>query len=242
MWMKRFDPESAAREAVQAARRFVGDRLVSATLYGSAASGEFRPHSDVNVAFVFTTLGAPELEKLRGARASWEGRRVVRPLLLSADSLDQSRDTFPLEYLLIRERHVAIYGPDPFAGIAVDRAALRGQVERVLRAQELGLALSYISLASTPAGAKRWAARAASALAASASGLLFLTEGAVPATRRETAERCAGRFGVDQAVLLSLLTHERPGGASVPATHLLDSALALLQRLLQEVERLGGPR
>jgi hypothetical protein len=243
MWMRKFDPENAAREAVQAARRVVGDRLSSATLYGSAASGEFRAgHSDVNVAFIFTTLGAPELERLRGVHAAWEGRRIVRPLLLSAASLEQSRDTFPLEYLLIRERHVAIYGPDPFASIAVDRSALRSQVERVLRAQELGLAVSYVSLASTPAGAKRWAAQAASALAASASGLLYLSEGKVPPTRKETAERCAKRFGVDSVLLSSLFTHERPGGKGLPATQVLESAQSLLQGLLQEVERLDNPR
>ena len=243
MWSRTFDPMKAAGEAVQEARRFAGDRLVSATLYGSAASGEFRPaHSDLNIAFVFTALGAPELEKLRGVHRAWEARRVVRPLLLSAASLEQSRDTFPLEYLLIRERHAALYGPDPFASIAVDRAALRSQVERVLRAQELGLAVSYVSLASTPAGARRWASQAASALAASASGLLYLTEGAIPATRKETAERCAVRFGVDRAVILSLLTHERPEGRGLLATELLESAQTLLQRFTQEVERLDGPR
>ena len=242
MWSRKFDPEKAAQEAVLAARRVIGDRLSAATLYGSAASGEFRPaHSDVNIAFVFTVLGARELETIRKAHREWEKRRVVRPLLLSVDGLERSRDTFPLEYLLIRERHVALYGADPFAAIAIDRAALRSQVERVLRAQELGLAVSYVSLASTPAGARRWASQAASAMAASASGLLFLTEGAVPATRKETAERSAARFGVDPGVLSALLTRES-GPAVVPATKLLESAQALLSRLLEETERLDGSR
>ena len=243
MWQKKFDPEAAAREAVLAARRVIGDRLLSATLYGSAATGEFRPaHSDVNIAFIFTVLGVPELEVIRRAHGDWEKRRVVRPLLLSASSLDQSRDTFPLEYLLIRERHVPLHGPDPFASIAVDRGALRNQVERVLRAQELGLAVSYVSFVSTPAGARRWATDASSALAASASGLLYLTEGTVPKTRREAAERCAARFGIDAAALSALLTRERHGGAALPATHFLESALALLRRLLEETERLDGSR
>jgi predicted nucleotidyltransferase len=243
MWNKKFDPAEAAREAVQAARRVIGDRLSSATLYGSAATGEFRhAHSDVNIAFIFTVLGAHELEVIRQAHREWEKRRVIRPLLLSEASLDQSRDTFPLEYLLIRERHVALHGPDPFASIAVDRGALRSQVERVLRAQELGLAVSYVSFASTPAGARRWAAEAGSALAASASGLLYLIEGTVPVTRKETVARCAARFGIDAAVLSTLLTRERQGGGALPATRFLESAQALLRRLLEETERLDGSR
>jgi predicted nucleotidyltransferase len=243
MWPKQFDPETAAREAVEAARRAVGDRLKAAALYGSAAGGEFHPaHSDVNVVFVFSQLMTAELDALKRAHPAWVKRRVVRPLLLSRDSLEQSRDTFPLEYLLIRERHMALHGPDLFAGLEVDRSALRSQVERVLRAQELGLAVSYVALAATPGGARRWAAQAASAIAASASGLLYLRGEEIPATRRALAERCAAAFGVDPSALSALLARGRDVAPPMEAARLLDSAQTLLHRLLQEVERLGGPR
>ncbi|MGE5175145.1 MAG: hypothetical protein ACM3JJ_02115 [Hyphomicrobiales bacterium] len=240
MTKKSFDPETAARESVAAARHAVGDRLIAAVLYGSAAGGEFHPeHSDVNVGFVFSALGSDELTALRGAHESWTERRVVRPLLLSRKSLDQSHDTFPLEYLLIRERHRTLHGPDLFASIPIERTALRAQVERVLRAQELGLSLSYVAMAGTPEGARRWASQASSAIAASASGLLHLSGEAIPATRADLAARCATRFGVDGAMLLALL---RRDGAVIPATRLLDAAQALLDRLLDEVERLDGAR
>lgn len=240
MTKKAFDPAEAARGAVDAARAAVGERLVAATLYGSAAGGEFHPeHSDVNVGFVFTVLGSDELTALRGAHEAWAARRVVRPLLLARKSLDQSHDTFPLEYLLIRERHRALYGPDLFASIPIERAALRAQVERVLRAQELGLAVSYVAMAGTPEGARRWASQASSAIAASASGLLHLNGEPIPATRAELAVRCAARFGVEQETLAALL---RRDGPVIPANRLLDSAQALLTRLLDEVERLDAVR
>ncbi|HEX7078177.1 MAG TPA: hypothetical protein VF363_07140 [Candidatus Eisenbacteria bacterium] len=240
MAKKRFDPMEAARGAVLAAERAVGDKLIAAMVYGSVASGEFHPdHSDVNVGLVFTALGSGELTALRGAHEAWVERRVVRPLLLSRKSLEQSRDTFPLEYLLIRERHVALHGPDLFASIAIERAPLRAQVERVLRAQELGFAVSYVALAGTPDGARRWAAQASSAIAASASGLLHLTGEAIPPTRAALAERCAARLGIDREALDALF---RRDGATIPATRVLDAAQALLLKLLDEVERLDGAR
>jgi predicted nucleotidyltransferase len=239
MFSKSFDPRVAAGEAVEATKQALGERLLGAVLYGSAASGDFHPgHSDVNVAFTLTTLGAPELEALRSLHDSWSKRRITRPLLLSKGSLDRSLDVFPLEYLLIRECHETLFGEDPFRGLSIDAGELRDQVERTLRAQEMGLAWTYLALARTPSGASHWAARSGSAIAASASGLLHLAGEPVPRTRGETAEKCASRFGVD-AESLRLLVACRPGERErVEAQKLLTSAQSILNRLIEVVEGL----
>ncbi len=241
-WTRRFDPMRAAREVAEASKGALGDRLVGASLYGSVASGEFDPaHSDVNIAFVLSDLGATELETLRPLHASWAKRRVTRPLLLSRDGLLRSIDVFPLEYLLIRERHDTLVGEDVFAGLAIDSGALRDQVERTLRGQELGLAWTYLAVASTPSGASHWAARSGTAIAASASGLLHLAGEGVPRTRALVAERCATRFGVD-AEALRLLVACRPGERErVDAVRLLTSAQSILSRLTAVVEGLDHP-
>ena len=240
MWPERFDPRQAARRAVEAAQREAGANLRGATLFGSAVSGDFHPaHSDVNVAFVFAALGAAELHALHRAYPVWRRCRVVRPLLLSEDSLRRSLDAYPLEYLLIRESREALMGADYFASLALDRAALRLEVERVLRAQELGLGLSYVALAGTRGGARIWAVQASNALAASASGLVHLAGEPVPRTRRDVAERCAALFQIDGAAFTRLLTIRERKRESVQATQLLDSALSILDRLLDSVERMA---
>jgi predicted nucleotidyltransferase len=238
MWPNRFQPGEAAKESIEAARAAVGDRLLAAALYGSAARGEFdAAHSDLNVAFLFTTLGTAELEALRRAHRVWAPRRLVRPLLLARSSFEQSQDTFPLEYLLLREWHRPLHGPDLFASIRVERGPLRIQVERVLRAQEMGLAVSYVTLANTPGGARHWAAQASRAIGASASGLLHLVGEPLPARRAELADRCAERFGVDKDALSALLTRDRER-PRVEAPRLLESARLLVERLLQTAEQL----
>src|SRR5690349_15966499 len=184
MTWRKFDCKSAAREAVDATTRAVGAKLESATLYGSAAMGTFDVgRSDLNVAFVFDSLEGTLLDALRPAHRVWHRRRIVRPLLLTRRVLESSLDTFPLEYLLIRTHHEALHGPDPFAAIEVERMALRLQVERTLRTQSLALGWSYLDTAGTPSGARHWASRAGTAIAASASGLLHLAGEPIPAAR-----------------------------------------------------------
>ncbi|MGH7680901.1 MAG: hypothetical protein ACRENN_02835 [Candidatus Eiseniibacteriota bacterium] len=238
---QRFDPMAAARRAVSAAAAALGERLVGATLYGSAAGGEFLPaHSDVNVAFLLSRMGAEELETLRPVHRRWQRDRVTRPLLLTRDGLSHSLDAFPLEYLLIRERHVTLHGVDGFAGLEIERGALRNAVERVLRGQELGLAWTYLALASTPSGARHWAARSGTAIAASASGLLYLAGESIPETRRAIAERTAARFGVDAPALIRLIERTPSSREPIEAKRLLDAAQTILTRLIDAAEQLDG--
>ena len=239
MWGS-FDSKVAAREAVDAARKAAGDRLESATLYGSAAMGTFHPgRSDLNVAFVFTTLDGALLDSLRPAHRAWRKRRLVRPLLLTRTILETSRDTFPLEYLLIRSHHENLAGPDPFAALVVERSALRLQVERTLRTQSLALAWSYLDAAGTPSGARHWAGRAGTAIAASACGLLHLNGEAIPATRADVAAKTAAAFGIPEDELRRVLLPpgERP---TLETTTLFASARDVVQRMLEAAERMDG--
>ncbi len=237
MSWRRFDPQSAVRDAVEAARSAVGERMVSATLYGSAATGTFHPsRSDLNVAFVLTTLDAALLQALAPAHRIWRKRRLVRPLLLTPEILATSLDTFPLEYVLIRAHHVPLHGPDPFAALVVDRAALRLQVERTLRTQSLALAWSYLDAVRTPGGARHWAMRAGTAIAASASGLLHLVGETIPTTRIDLAAKTALRFGISAESLQQILL---PPGERPPleSAALFAGARDVVQRLLDAAER-----
>jgi predicted nucleotidyltransferase len=227
---------------VDEARRVAGDTLRGAALYGSTVSGEFHPaYSDVNVALVFSTLGAAELSALSRAYPIWRRSRLVRPLLLSEESLRRSLDSYPLEYLLIREGHEVIFGADYFGPLVIGRDELRLEVERVLRAQELGLGLSYVTLAGTRGGARVWALHALNSIAASASGLLFLSGQPIPRLKRDLAERCAAAFGVDAAAFMRLLTLRETKRDRVDAVDLLDSTLKVLNQLLASAERMSAP-
>jgi hypothetical protein len=124
--------------------------------------------------------------------------------------------------------------------MAVERGALRLQVERTLRTQSLALAWSYLDSAGTPSGARHWALRAGTAIAASASGLLHLNGGEIPASRRDLAGKTSAAFGVSEEALLRVLLPpgERP---AIETTALFGSARDVVYRLLDAAERMDGP-
>lgn len=236
-----FDPKAAALDVVASTRSAVGDRLVNATLYGSAAMGTFdRGRSDINMALVFLSLDGALLDALRPAHRLWHRKRLVRPLLLTPEILETSRDTFPLEYLLIRAHHQTIHGADPFAAMEIQPKALRLQVERTLRTQGMALAWSYLDAVSSPSGARHWAHRAGTAIAASASGLLHLAGESIPSGRTALASRVSVRFGIAEEMLRRVLLppSERP---AVEAGTLVTSAREVVQRLLEAADRMDGP-
>ena len=240
MSWRAFDPKSAAQDVVASAREAVGDRVVSATLYGSAAMGTFhQDRSDVNVAFVLKALDAETLQALEPANRVWRKKRVVRPLLLTREILETSLDTFPLEYTLIRAHHEPLHGPDPFASLVVDRGSLRLQIERTLRTHSLALAWSYLDAARTPSGARHWATRAGTAIAASASGLLHLAGKTIPATRLDLAAMTAATFDVPVGPLQQVLL---PPGERPPleSAALFAGASDVVHRLLNAAERLDA--
>jgi hypothetical protein len=86
-----------------------------------------------------------------------------------------------------------------------------------------------------------WAVQASHAIAASASGLVHLAGEAVPRTRRDVAARCAALFQVDGPALTRLLTIRERTRERVEASELLDSALSILNRLLESAERMAPP-
>jgi hypothetical protein len=79
-------------------------------------------------------------------------------------------------------------------------------------------------------------------MAASASGLLWLREGAIPASRRALAERSGAAFGVNAEGFARLLLLRTEPRRPVEARALLDSALDVLHRLLETAEGMDPPR
>jgi predicted nucleotidyltransferase len=56
---------STLEDFIATAVNVSGSNLRSAILFGSAAEGQLRPTSDVNLALVFGAVRLPELERLR---------------------------------------------------------------------------------------------------------------------------------------------------------------------------------
>ena len=186
------------------------DGLHAVVLYGSAAAGEHIPkRSDYNVLVIVDALDTARLRMLSATARGWRAAGNPPPLTFTVDEWRESADVFPMEYADMLERHRLLHGVSPFAGIRVDRADLRLQVEH----QALGklLALRQGLLASGDD------ARAQLELLASSLSTIMVIFRAVERLRGESPSRdnaalsrsVAGAAGVDAEPFLQVVRHVR---------------------------------
>jgi predicted nucleotidyltransferase len=226
-------------------RDAAGNNLLSAVLYGSAATGEFHVgHSDLNVLCVMQNLGREELAKLHDASAWWAKKRNPVPLFFTAAELQDSADVFAIELWDIKAAHRVLYGEDVIASINVPMDLHRRQVEREFRNNTVRLRQHYIR---HPADSRKTLELMTSSISTFTAlfrhALLALGEDP-PANKRATVDRLAAVLSFDPSPFDAILAvregNRRAGDLDVQAT--FAGYLASVSRVTEEMDRrLGSP-
>jgi predicted nucleotidyltransferase len=127
--------ETKLGELVSRLKEAAGKNLESVVLYGSAASGTFRPGtSDLNVLCTLVTIDVHELQLLAPVVLWWNGEeKEPAPLFFLSEELQRSTDVFPIESVDIKRAHRVLFGKDPVADLEIPMNLHRVQVERDLR-------------------------------------------------------------------------------------------------------------
>lgn len=127
-------------ELVGRLKKSYQERLVSAILYGSAASGDHHgKFSDLNVLCVLREITTREIAESEPIFRWWRERNNPAPLLLSDEEVRTATDCFPIEFHDMREQRRVLYGEDVVAGLVIDNAYYRARVEYELRAKLIRL-------------------------------------------------------------------------------------------------------
>ena len=194
--------ERALQEFVQEVQGLYGENLVAVFLYGSAAAGEHVPgRSDINVGVVLRDL-APALLRLSTLHLlSWSRHGFATPLFFDLQSLHDSLDVFPMEFLDMQERHRTLWGPDLFADLHIERHNLRVQCEQELRGKLMKLRQSYVESAHTPSHLEHVLMAASSSLVVLARTLLRLRDCDPLGDADAVLERLQSRFAVPTIAL-----------------------------------------
>ena len=137
--------EQNLAELVTRLKNAAGSNLLSAILYGSAATEEFHEgHSDLNVLCIMQSLGREDLSKLHDASSWWVKKGYPAPLFFTLKELHHSADIFAIELLDIKAARKVLHGEDIFALLQVPMDLHRLQVERELRNNTLRLRQHYM--------------------------------------------------------------------------------------------------
>jgi hypothetical protein len=203
--------------------------LLSVVLYGSAAAGQMRPTSDVNLLLVLKRLDFSAGERLNETLRLAEAAVGLKAMFLLENEVANAATAFALKFADITDRHVLLYGPDPFAALTVKREAKIFRLKQVLLNLVLRMREAFVRSAGEEKRRALLIAEFAAPLRSAAVVLLELENGGPAASPKEALEQVAS--GIEPAAFteaLATLTAAR-SQREVPA----GAAGTTMQRLIE---------
>ncbi len=204
------------------AKAVLGADLKSAVLYGSAAEGQLRPTSDVNLLLVLSAFQGAKADALREPlRTAYAAIRLA-PMFLLEGEIAPAEQAFPEKFADIRRRRRVLFGDDPFASLDLPRGAEVARLRQVLLNLVLRLRQRYVLRSLREEQVLVLIADTAGPLRTSAATLLEL-QGRPAASPKEALARIAATLpglGWGEALeTLSAAREKRPvaSGAAAPA-------------------------
>ena len=219
---------AALDDFVAAARAAFGELLHAVVLFGSAAEGALRPTSDVNVVLVLTAFERAAADRLREPARVARAAVNLRPMLLLRHEIDDAAEAFAQKFDDIRRRRRVLWGPDPFTGLSVPRAALRRRVEQVLLNLAMRLRAVYVERSLDEDRLTAVVADAAAPLRTAAASLLEL-EGRPAASPRAALREVVGALGDARWQTTLARLSEAREQATLPPGQPAETLLALIE-------------
>lgn len=224
--------KNSLKSFVEELKTIYAQELVSAVLYGSAASGEFvDKHSDINLLVV---LKDASLEKMARASECVRKNKNIRALFMSDDYMKASIDVFPVEFLDMKENYTLIYGKDPLKDIKIDITHLRFQCEQELKSKLLKLKHAYIVSKDDKEALK-------DILFASFTSMLHIMRNALrlrsktpPYPRSDVIKELSGVFGID-ARLWNDILEAKSARVKLDAAHIA----GVFEDFVKELEKIS---
>lgn len=223
------------------ARECLGGNLKSVILYGSLASGGYsRRHSDINVLLV---LGQSDLEALRriGRLKHNYKFRDFAILALTRSYIESSTDTFPIEFLDIRESYSVFWGEDCIKGLKIDLRNLRHQCEWELKSKIIRMQDLYIRSQANSAALRSFLTQNLPSFSVVFKNILRL-KGIEEREKKRIWELIASEFGLNKDILVNLWQARAEGQKIANVEESFGDLLGELQRLSEAVDRLSVER
>lgn len=195
-------PEEILPELIQDYQKQFGQELVALVLYGSAARGTYVPKkSDINLMVVLTAAGIAELGKAFPLMKKWQASAVAIPLLLTEEYIRSSVDSFPIEFLNLKNNYRVLYGQDVLASVIIPQDMLRLQCEAQIKGKLLHLRGEFLATLGDAAKMKHLLAASVPAFIGVFNGLLMLKGLTPPQDKRQVFRQTAETYGLDLTLL-----------------------------------------
>ncbi len=234
-------PEDIFEEFLSDYKKLFGEDLVSVILFGSAARGEYiLKKSDINFLVILSDNGIERFYEALELVNRWKKRNVSTPLFLTEKYINESLDSFPIEFLNIKSHYNLIFGKDLFENMEFKRDDLRLQLEQEMKGKLLNLRQAYFQAAGN--------ARMASMLIHDSFGtflslfpaILFLKNDSISGNSTENINRVSLLFKLDKGVL-DRLYNVKQGKEKInksASIDLLKSYISQIRSLANQIDSL----
>ena len=232
--------EQDLTDLVSRLKNAAGSNLLTAILYGSAATEEFHEgHSDLNILCIMQSLGREDLGKLHAPSAWWAKKGHPAPLFFTLVELHHSADVFAIELLDIKAAHRVLHGEDVTASLHVPMDRHRLQVERELRNNTLRLRQHYLRYPFDSRKTLELMTSSISTFAALFRHALIALGEDPSSAKRKAMDRLASVLGFDPSPFHTIFDiregHKRERDVDVQAV--FDAYLAGVSYVAEEMDR-----
>jgi len=142
--------ETTLRSFLDEASAVLGDSLVSAVLFGSAAEGRLRASSDVNLILILRDFTTVRAAALQGPLFIAQAAIQLKAMFLLHSEIDAAIECFAQKFADIVRRHHVLCGQDLFAGRQIPRNTLIQQTRQSLLNLTMRLRERYTLSARSP--------------------------------------------------------------------------------------------
>ena len=136
------------REYARLVKELAGVSAKALTLFGPIAAGSFDAdrHTARSV-LVVEHVDFSVLRRLAEHGVKLGKVKISAPLIMTPGYIKTSLDTFPLEFIEIKQQHVTVFGTDYFEDLSFEDAHIRLQCERELKTVLIGLRQGLLAAA-----------------------------------------------------------------------------------------------
>lgn len=222
--------------------KIYGNALVSVFAYGSVTGEDYSPKtSDINLGIILDSLSIDKLKKSLPLVKKGLRKKVTTPLFLDASYIEMSLDTFPIEFIEIKDTRCILYGEDVLSTVVVNSSDIRHECESQLKGKLLTMRQAYLEQALTRKGLEELVKNAFRSLMPVFRNMLRIKIDRTPEIAREKMLTHFGEaFGMDISPLLEILRDKKSDGriGSKNAEEFIEEFIEIINKLSIEIDKI----
>ena len=234
-------PDEIFQQFTSDYKNIFGDELISIILFGSAARGEYiHKRSDINFLITLSDSGIQQLKRAFSLIPKWRKKKVSTPLFLTKQYIQTALDSYPIEFLSMKQYHQVVFGEDVLSSIEIQPEHLRLQCERELRGKLIHLRQEYLNTGGKSRRIKNLLRFSLPAFVSIFSALLYIKQADSPKSKKGIFESTAEIFGLDKALFDKVLKLQanKSKFAKEEITQSLEQYIKQIEKLTTIVDQL----